>query len=247
MPAARLSWIRLRARDLSLFGDGSSCPVSSQIFVTRRPCTTPDPAQARASEFLRDLCDASGMNYAIVKPCGIFGDRPSESVLFNNAAYVLRRSPLFLLPRDGTARFQPVHVSDMAKLMAGLGSGSVETSGEEVDATGPDAPTATELFRSLRDACGGTARLCSVVPSGLPPRVVGAMTRPLDWATGDVLLDADDLDLMYSGLTVADDPSDARIRGRISVLEWLKEIGPDLGKEYVNSVERYYYEREDFT
>mmetsp|Transcript_3137 Transcript_3137/g.8182 ORF Transcript_3137/g.8182 Transcript_3137/m.8182 type:complete len:184 (-) Transcript_3137:103-654(-) len=183
------------------------------------------------------------MNYALIKPCGIFGDSPQESILFNNAAFVLRRTPFFLLPRDGQACFQPIHVQDLASLMTELGSNSMNTSGEEVDAVGPDAPTALQLFRALRNSCGGTARLCSVVPSYLPPFVIGAMTKPLDWMTGDILLDADDLDLMYSGLTVADDPSDPRIVERKSVLDWMKEHGSDLGKTYMSSVDRYYYSR----
>ena len=39
----------------------------------------------------------------------------------NNAAWVLRRSPLFLLAGDGSHRFQPVHVRDIAELMEELG------------------------------------------------------------------------------------------------------------------------------
>ena len=45
----------------------------------------------------------------------------------NNAAWVLRRTPLFLLPGDGAGRFQPVHVHDMAELMLDLGTRSVLT------------------------------------------------------------------------------------------------------------------------
>ena len=71
-----------------------------------------------------------------MRPCGLFGDTPAESILMNNAAWVLRRTPLFLLPGDGAGRFQPVHVHDMAELMLDLGTRSVHTSGEEKDACG---------------------------------------------------------------------------------------------------------------
>ena len=81
----------------------------------------------------------------------------------NNAAWVLRRSPLFLLAGDGSHRFQPVHVRDIAALMEELGT-SLKTSGEEVDACGPDAPTAIELFTKLRDASGGMARIAAAGP-----------------------------------------------------------------------------------
>ncbi len=39
----------------------------------------------------------AGVSYAIARPCGIFGDTAKQSILMNNAAWVLRRSPLFLL------------------------------------------------------------------------------------------------------------------------------------------------------
>ena len=51
------------------------------------------------------------MSYAVVRPCGLFGDTPAESILMNNAAWVLRRTPLFLLPGDGAGRFQPVRLT----------------------------------------------------------------------------------------------------------------------------------------
>ena len=41
----------------------------------------------------------------------------AQSILMNNAAWVLRRAPLFLLAGDGEHRFQPVHVRDFAELL----------------------------------------------------------------------------------------------------------------------------------
>ena len=66
------------------------------------------------------------------------------------------------------------------------------------------------------------------------------MTKPIDWLTGDVLLDVDDLDLLGSNITIADNPQDPRIKGRRSLFDWIKEVGPELGESYISSVERYY-------
>lgn len=188
--------------------------------------------KARACELLR----ASGVNYAIVRPCGIFGDTAEESILMNNAAWLLRRTPLFLVPGDGRSRFQPIHVRDMADLMMELGQ-DVDTSGQERDACGPDAPSSLELFVKLRDATGGLAR---VVAAGLSSRAVTLMTQPLNFLTGDVLLDGDDLDILLNGLTVADDPSDPAIQRRRSLFEWIDDNGDSLGRRYVSSMDRYY-------
>ena len=68
---------------------------------TRTSVDSPFPyiaGKATAEAALR----ACGVNYAIVRPCGIFGDTAAESILMNNAAWVLRRSPLFLLAGDGS-------------------------------------------------------------------------------------------------------------------------------------------------
>lgn len=187
--------------------------------------------KARAEAALRQ----AGLAYAIVRPCGIFGDSPAESILMNNAAYVMRRTPLFLLAGDGESRFQPVHVRDMAELMQTLGESAALA--EEADACGPDAPTARELFSRIARACGSRA---FVVAPGVPSKVVTMLTKPLDLLTGDVLLDADDLDLMLTGLTVANNPEDPAIATRRSLYSWLEAVGPELGKMYISSIERYY-------
>jgi hypothetical protein len=48
--------------------------------------------------------------------------------------------------------------------------------------------------------------------------VVTLLTKPIDLLTGDTLLDGDDLALLTSGLTVANDPSDPRIAKRRSLV-----------------------------
>mmetsp|Transcript_10586 Transcript_10586/g.14936 ORF Transcript_10586/g.14936 Transcript_10586/m.14936 type:complete len:150 (-) Transcript_10586:617-1066(-) len=146
------------------------------------------------------------------------------------------------------ARIQPIHVRDMTSLLLELGIDSPHTTGEEVDAVGSQCPTALELFRTLRDVvhAQNTFPTCTIVPSHiLSPRIITYLTKPLDWYTGDILLDADDLDLMYSGLTLPDNPSDERIPTRMGILDWIQSehIGPFLGETYVNSIQRYYYDR----
>jgi hypothetical protein len=60
-------------------------------------------------------------------------------------------------------------------------------------------------------------------------------TQPLNWLTGDILLDTDDLDLMYSGLTTANDPSDPLIPKRRSIFKWFDQVSDTLGKDYISS------------
>mmetsp|Transcript_4487 Transcript_4487/g.13274 ORF Transcript_4487/g.13274 Transcript_4487/m.13274 type:complete len:307 (-) Transcript_4487:156-1076(-) len=165
-----------------LFAAAREANVRKIVFAshTRTSPESPFPyiaGKARANEALRRC----GADYAIVRPCGLFGDTAEESILMNNAAWVLRRSPLFLCPGDGAAAFQPVHVRDMADLMLELGLS--ETSGEELDACGPDAPSARELFSALRDATGSYATVATA--PFLPTWAITQLTRPIDMLTGD--------------------------------------------------------------
>lgn len=161
-------WIRFEAagdthaeaaeRARTLFSCAAAAGVKKIVFSSHTRASEGSPfsyikGKATAERYLREIAAERNINYAIVRPCGIFGDTPAESILMNNASYVLRRAPLFLCAGDGSTRFQPVHVRDMAELMAELGT-STGSSGEELDATGPDAPTSLELFRALAKASG---------------------------------------------------------------------------------------------
>ena len=230
------------ARIRAVFEAAAEAGVKKVVFSAHNRMRTDSPysyiaGKATAVESLREVSAASGMNYAVVRPCGLFGDTPGESILMNNAAWVLRRTPLFLLPGDGAGRFQPVHVRDMAELMLDLGTRSMHTSGEEKDASGPDCPTGKELFTRLGGSIGAPA---TVVATGLPNAVVGALTQPINWLHGDVLLDNDDLSLLSDSITMADEPDDPLIQKRRSLFEWIDEVKDDLGREYISSFARYY-------
>ena len=69
---------------------------------------------------------------------------------------------------------------------------------------------------------------------------MSALTQPINWLHGDVLLDNDDLSLLSESITMADEPDDPLIRKRRSLFEWIDGVRDDLGREYVSSFARYY-------
>ena len=100
-------------------------------------------------------------------------------------------------------------------------------------------PTAIELFTKLRTPAAAWA--VSRPPGrSFSTATITALTKPIDWLTGDTLLDADDLDLLTSGLTVADAPDDPRIRERRSLFAWIEAQGRDLGRSRRVVGGRYY-------
>ena len=148
-------------RVAGLFDLAKRVGVGKVVFSSHTQATESSPftyiaGKARAAAALR----AAGVPYGIVRPCGIFGDTPLESILMNNAAWVLRRSPLFLLAGDGAHQFQPIHVRDMADLMFDVGTGGGVA--DERDACGPDVPTARELFSAIGKAVGRSIETFSV-------------------------------------------------------------------------------------
>ena len=54
-----------------------------------------------------------------------------------------------------------------------------------------------ELFTKLRDACGGPARIAAAGPL-LSTSTITALTKPIDWLTGDTLLESYDSLLYYT-------------------------------------------------
>ncbi len=78
----------------------------------------------RIEQWLAD----SDLEWAIVRPTLVFGLR---DILVNNLAWILRRSPLFLVPRPADCLVQPVSLRDTARIAVDASPGSTR------DAAGP--------------------------------------------------------------------------------------------------------------
>jgi NADH dehydrogenase len=170
---------------------------------------------------LREL----GVGYAIVRPTVVFG---REDILINNIAWLLRRLPVFVVPRGGEYRLQPVYVEDLAALLAEAGA---RDRNEELDAVGPEVYRFGELVHVVRRAVGSRARL---VPA--PPEVALNLSRLVGLAARDVLLTRDELDGLRADLLVSYDPPTAPTSFRA----WVEEHGDELGRTYSSELARHY-------
>jgi uncharacterized protein YbjT (DUF2867 family) len=164
---------------------------------------------------------ASGIEHAIIRPTLIFG---SQDILINNLAWMLRRTPLFLLPGTGGYLVQPVSVGDVARI-------AVHTREEVVDAAGPDVMSFSALVTMIRAAVRGRAR---IVPG---PRSVGlTINSILGRLIGDVIVTPDELEGLSRSLLVSEsDP-----RGTERFVDWLHEQGARLGHSYTSELRRNY-------
>ena len=192
------------------------------LSVTNAAENSPFPYFRGKAEVERALT-ASGLAYAIVRPTLVFG---REDILVNNIAWILRRSPVFLVPGDGGYRVQPVSVADTAAIAVAAAD---TVQGQTLDAAGPDTYTFAELVRAVARAVGSRARLVQA-----DPRLALALTRVAGAALRDVVLTREELRGLMASLLVSDEPP----RGRERFSDWLGAEGDRLGRRYVSELAR---------
>jgi nucleoside-diphosphate-sugar epimerase len=183
----------------------------------------------RGKALVEHALATAGVPYAIVRPTFFFGG--GRDILANNIAWILRRMPLFVVPGDGRYLVQPVHVDDLARICVRAAHGR---GGVIMDAAGPDTMSFEELVRAIRDAVGRRTPILHE-----PPAAMAALARALGLVVRDVVLTADEIRGLTSGLLVSHQPA----LGHISFLEWLKEHGPTLGRAYANELDRHFRRR----
>ncbi|HBL16787.1 MAG TPA: epimerase [Elusimicrobia bacterium] len=167
----------------------------------------------------------AGIAYAIVKPTLVVG--PAD-VLTNNIAWLLRRFPVFLLPEGGSYRLQPVTLPDAARLIV---EAALETRNLEADAAGPEVFTFAGYVRQIAAACG-LRRVFLPAPN---PVVLGALGL-LGLMLRDRVLTRDELVGLQREMLFSKTPA----LGRESVSAWLRASGQELGRRYVNDLDRHF-------
>lgn len=192
------------------------------VSVTRAAADSPFP-YFRGKAFAERAVEESGLSYAIVRPTWIFGP---HDILVNNVAWLLRRLPLFLVPRGEGYHVQPVAVEDVGALCVEAGGRDGD---ERFDAAGPETLTFAEVVRLVRGAIGSRARLVDV-----PPELALALARLFDVFARDVLLTREELEGLRTSLLTSDEPA----RGRASFTAWVERTADALGRRYVSELAR---------
>jgi uncharacterized protein YbjT (DUF2867 family) len=191
--------------------------------------THPDPAspdsyfrgKAQVEQALAD----SGVPYAIARPAVLFG---GNGVLVNNIAWLLRRLPVFAIGGRGDYRLRPIHVDDLGRLCADLGT---RAGNVVVDAVGPQSLTFRQLVEEIRDAVGSR---CVIVP--VPGALIPVLAAGLNVALRDTLLTADEYKSMAAGRA----DSAAPAAGEVNFTDWVHEHGDKLGRSYANELDRHF-------
>ena len=230
-------WIRFPDRSASfesaaadsarLFAAARKAGVGKVVYlsVANAAADSPHPYFRGKAEVEAALA-ASGLAHAIVRPTLVFGE---GEVLVNNVAWLLRRLPLFVLPRRRCA-VQPVAAEDVAKLCVAAEPDAT------VDAAGPDVYSFEELTRLVGAAVGSRA---TVVCAG--ERTTRALARALGALTRETLLTADELRALEDDLLTSAEPP----RGGRRFADWLAASASSLGRRLASGDRRPWPERRD--
>jgi nucleoside-diphosphate-sugar epimerase len=183
----------------------------------------------RGKALVEQALAAGDVPYSIVRPTWVFGGE--REVLANNIAWILRHMPVFVVPGDGRYLVQPVHVDDLADICLRAARGVTDVI---ADAAGPDKMSFEQLVRAIRNAVGSHSPMVHA-----PRAAMATLARALGFVVRDVVLTADEIRGLTSGLLVSHQPA----LGQVSFIEWLKENGPTLGRAYANELDRHFRRR----
>ena len=134
----------------------------------------PDLHYARSKARAEALVRESGLDWTILKPSLMWGPRDG---FFNIIAGLARWSPgLIPVPGRGDARFQPLWIEDLARVIVRCLADPGATVGRTFELGGPRYWTYREITREVLDALGRPA-LIVPMPVPLISLVSGALER----------------------------------------------------------------------
>jgi uncharacterized protein YbjT (DUF2867 family) len=227
-------WVRFNHRDftfaqaiensLRLFDAAQAAGVRRIVHISITNPSEDSPfeyfrGKARLERALGEL----GLSHAILRPAVLFG---GEDILINNIAWMLRHLPVFGVFGDGRYKLQPIHVEDLAALVAQHARGMDNV---VVDAIGPETFVYRDLVETIAKAIGVHKRIMSIAPwQGLAAS--GALAR----ITGDVLITRDEIGGLMAGLLA----TDSAPAGTTRLSDWARTNAATLGRHYHSELAR---------
>ncbi len=195
------------------------------ISVSNPSADSPFP-YFRGKAVLERAVSQSRLRYAIIRPTLVFGGE--EEILINNIAWLLRRFPIFAVPKPGHYRLQPIFVEEVAELAV---NAAQSTDNMNLDAAGPDILTFEDLVRLLAAKLGSRSLILRV-----KPEVSLFLLKLLNIMMNDVVLTRDELGTLGADLLVSKHPP----TGGVRLSDWLDKHAPTLGRRYASELNRHY-------
>ena len=172
-------------------------------------------AITRAHERVVADLEASGLDYAVVRPSGYFSDM--------GAVLDMAKRGRVLLVGDGTNRFNPIHGRDLAEVCVDAAEGEAR----EVEAGGPDVLTQREVAELAFDVLGKPVKV-TVVPLWLArglARFIGVLNRQFG-------------DLAEFIVTAGEVDAIAPVRGKTTLRSYFRSIPRKASRPRMNTATR---------
>jgi len=143
--------------------------VERLIFMSQNGAASKSPYSfLRSKGMAQDAVMNSGLKWTVLRPSVIFG---AEDAFVNVLGRMIRLSPgVFPLPGGGTARFQPIAVDDVARVLR-LCLEKRETIGRTYQLGGSIPLTLRQMTERILAAMGTSRRLVSVPVSAMKPLI----------------------------------------------------------------------------
>lgn len=225
-PRAGIGFEDAVANTRTLMSAAAAAGIRKVVHVSvSNPTTDSRLAYYAGKARTEDTVRASGLEWAVVRPTLIFG--PGD-ILLNNIAWLLRRTPVFVIPGDGHYRVQPVAGEDVADIAIESAADSACTT---VDAAGPDVISYRQLVENIASAVHRRPPMIHVRPrlTLLAGNVIGLFVR-------DVVLTRQELEGLMDELLVSREPA----RGKRHIATWLQSHSDVLGMRYASELDRHF-------
>jgi uncharacterized protein YbjT (DUF2867 family) len=143
--------------------------VQRMIFMSQNGADSRSPHPfLRSKGVAQDSVKTSGLRWTILRPSVIFGP---EDAFVNVLGRLIRLVPkVFPLPNGGTARFQPIAVNDVARVVR-LSLEKKDAVGQVYELGGAVPLTLREMTERILAAMGTSRKLVSVPAKALRPLV----------------------------------------------------------------------------
>jgi nucleoside-diphosphate-sugar epimerase len=179
----------------------------------------------RGKAIVEKCITSSILSHAIIRPTVIFGP---EGILINNIAWLLRRSPVFMVFGSGKYRIQPIFVEDLAKIAVSSGQ---KDENIIVDAVGPETYTFDDLVRLIARKIHSRAKIVHASPA-----IVLLLGKLIGYAVRDVVITKDEIDGLMANLLISHGPP----TGETRLSEWLEHNAGNVGTRYASELKGHY-------
>ncbi len=210
---------------LDLFEAAKQAGVERIVHVSIANANAHSPLEYfRGKGELEAALNTSGLSHAIVRPAVLFGP---EDILINNIAWTLRRFPVFALFGDGRYRIRPIHVDDLARIMAEQGK---STENSLLNALGPEDFTYRELVEMIGAAIGKKRPIV-----GVPPWLGYWSSWFIGKLVGDIFVTREEIAGLMAGLLHV---PGASATGLTRLSDWARANAATLGVHYHSELGR---------